>query len=872
MSGPYSRGVSYSPSESFEYTALQFATRRNSIEQVKYLVESGTELDTGPDPALHLALRKGHVNIAIVLLEAGANYEITDSNGDRPIHIACAAGLIEVVKVLCALGCNLEVPTRKGLFPLHLATKYGHIAVVRCLCAAGCNIEVRNYDNIRADITALKYGYNDIAELLDRLRASGQRDHYARQLVPTSRPALKLSLRLLGHSGVGKTSFVKSLGAGLFSSFFRRSSSLTSSKSRPSSPINSSQIEMDVTSCQNSLTFESSAHHYHSTKGIHIQNMDVSNVGDIVVWDFSGQESYFPIYHHFLRPSAYTITAVLFSLDEPQSVQVQQVCFWLNFLLARQKADLPFAEYGPIILIATHIDLTRAPKTQHGDWVSSDAQKTLETVQKLLPHIQNLMDTVLVVDNNVPASHAFKQFKSILANIKQNIVQQTIGTWTGLLEHSVSWIHNLRTEYEAFPVLPRSLFDDTLRNHINLLASDEHIQEMLNQLQLMGEVHCINHLVVLNVPWLGSQLIGELLSHHFISHAREIGVYTAEDFQSSYTQCESASVLELLESMDLCVQCDVDGEIEFEFPIYIQTETLKGLWEPNDTRYSSRNATFGGLRFYTSSGIYYMFKAIFCHIQLHLRRNLLAVYAESDSDLFQWRSGSKFCNLDLEGLITLDEDQQQGNQYIEIKVRGPSNSSHCCFYFLDNITSTVRKAIDIVCPGLLIETHILSPEELKLYADDPFCYSPQLVTTAIMEAESTLDIILYNPNTHSHETISQMIMFDDIDLAKHIQWGCVLSVHELSGPIKLRLCGFLDPPDPHGRDWCLLALRLGLCQKKIAALISQHSSHTMRLLDTAKCTIGALITSLHELDRQDAEELVLNCAPIFKVILEHVQV
>lgn len=99
-----------------------------------------------------------------------------------------------------------------------------------CLSAAGCNIDVRNFDNIRADITALKYGHNDIAELLDRLRANGQRDNFARQLVPTSRPALRLSLRLLGHCGVGKSALIKSLNAGLFSSLFRRSSSLQSNK------------------------------------------------------------------------------------------------------------------------------------------------------------------------------------------------------------------------------------------------------------------------------------------------------------------------------------------------------------------------------------------------------------------------------------------------------------------------------------------------------------------------------------------------------------------------------------------------------------------------------------------------------------------
>lgn len=100
----------------------------------------------------------------------------------------------------------------------------------RCLCVAGCNLDVRYSDNIRADITALKYGHKDIADLLDKLRATGHRDAYARQLVPTSKPAMRLTLHILGHCGVGKTALIKSLGAGLFSSLFKRSSSLQSNK------------------------------------------------------------------------------------------------------------------------------------------------------------------------------------------------------------------------------------------------------------------------------------------------------------------------------------------------------------------------------------------------------------------------------------------------------------------------------------------------------------------------------------------------------------------------------------------------------------------------------------------------------------------
>lgn len=50
------------------------------------------------------------------------------------------------------------------------------------------------------------------------------------------------------------------------------------------------------------------------------------------------------------------------------------------------------------------------------------------------------------------------------------------------------------------------------------------------------------------------QLIGELLSSQFLYHARVTGVYTAEDFQASYNQCDAIAVLELLKAFELCVE------------------------------------------------------------------------------------------------------------------------------------------------------------------------------------------------------------------------------------------------------------------------------------------------------------------------------
>lgn len=63
-----------------------------------------------------------------------------------------------------------------------------------------------------------------------------------------------------------------------------------------------------------------------------------------------------------------------------------------------------------------------------------------------------------------------------------------MGTWTGLLEASLSWLGSLQKDYEQFPVLNREMFAELLRSQVNLLALDTHITELLLQLHSMGEV------------------------------------------------------------------------------------------------------------------------------------------------------------------------------------------------------------------------------------------------------------------------------------------------------------------------------------------------------------------------------------------------
>lgn len=63
-------------------------------------------------------------------------------------------------------------------------------------------------------------------------------------------------------------------------------------------------------------------------------------MGDVSVWEFSGQKPYFVVYDHFIG-NTNCIHGILFNLNDPYDVQLQQVLFWLNFLQVRIPVQEP---------------------------------------------------------------------------------------------------------------------------------------------------------------------------------------------------------------------------------------------------------------------------------------------------------------------------------------------------------------------------------------------------------------------------------------------------------------------------------------------------------------------------------------------------
>jgi ankyrin repeat protein len=85
---------------------------------------------TSGQTPLHAALAGGHVETALLLIEAGADVSVPDAGGGTPFHIAAEKGLVPVVKALLARGADAHAVDAEDTTPLSRAVTRGHTEVI----------------------------------------------------------------------------------------------------------------------------------------------------------------------------------------------------------------------------------------------------------------------------------------------------------------------------------------------------------------------------------------------------------------------------------------------------------------------------------------------------------------------------------------------------------------------------------------------------------------------------------------------------------------------------------------------------------------------------------------------------------------------
>ena len=134
------------------------------LNEYEYIVRS---VDIGGWTLLHhvcIQDRKIKVDeqIAVALIDKGADVNAPTQEGYTPIGITCRMGKTELAIALIEKGCNMNIRTNKGNTPLHIACLYGHDEIAMTLIDKGADIESMNYINCTPlNLAVLHFGYEN---------------------------------------------------------------------------------------------------------------------------------------------------------------------------------------------------------------------------------------------------------------------------------------------------------------------------------------------------------------------------------------------------------------------------------------------------------------------------------------------------------------------------------------------------------------------------------------------------------------------------------------------------------------------------------------------------------------------------------------
>jgi ankyrin repeat protein len=165
-------------------TALYMASSHGYSEVVRALIDHGADLNAECDDGneyfaevgrtpLHAAINRDHPEIALLLLERGANTEIRNSRDQTALYMASYRGFAEVVRFLIDRGANVDAKydgwEEFGYVmwtPLHAALCKHHPDIALFLLEHGANTETRSSQDQTALYISSSRGFVELVRLL----------------------------------------------------------------------------------------------------------------------------------------------------------------------------------------------------------------------------------------------------------------------------------------------------------------------------------------------------------------------------------------------------------------------------------------------------------------------------------------------------------------------------------------------------------------------------------------------------------------------------------------------------------------------------------------------------------------------------------
>ena len=554
------------------HTPLHYAASNNHLEVVRYFINEQrcdpmTRDNDGNTP-LHIAAQHGWMDIIIDLItKYKCNTNCKNSHGNTPLHYAVIINHLEVVRYFInEQHCDPMARDDNSDTLLHYACDHGHLNIIQYLISeAHCNPSCENND---CD-TPLHYAcHSGNAHIVHYLLSTGKVDPLAKNkngktpidyaslpynsydllILFWSFPQCEIDfpvhtytkLILIGYSGAGKTTI---------------SQLILLLASKPETGFFSWLSSGRVTNVE-CLTAGIIPHHVESK---------VNEVGNMVMYDFAGQQEYYSshaaVLERIMRKSA-AIFVCLVDLSQCMDKISESIHYWITFI---ENACSSAQGSSHVIFVGSHADQVKSSQElkEKTSLVESIAESRVK---------QLTFEGFTSMDCRLSKTQEARHFRSLLSTSQQAILssQPSMNLYCHVLYAF------LRTKLRKTGC--------TLQELTSALASDKDpspdsilLTESLTSLSdkglilfMQNQEHSQSSWVVVEKETLLREVNGTLFApDHFKQYrqvASNIGIVPIATLEELFPQYSSEMLVGCLESMEFCHPVD---------PSALQTTNLK---------------------------------------------------------------------------------------------------------------------------------------------------------------------------------------------------------------------------------------------------------------------------------------------------------
>ncbi|XP_030323506.1 death-associated protein kinase 1 isoform X5 [Calypte anna] len=893
---------------------LLIAAGCGNIQMLQLLLKHGSRIDVkdkAGSNAIYWASRHGHVETLKFLNDNKCPLDVKDKSGETALHVAARYGHVDVVQFLCGVGSNPNFQDKEEETPLHCAAWHGYYSVAKALCEAGCNVNIKNKEAETPLLTASARGYQDIVECLAEhgadLDATDKDGHIALHLA-VRRCQIEVVKTLISqgcfvdfqdrHGNTPLHVACKDGNVPIVMALCEASCNLDVTNKYGRTPLhlaaNNGILDVVRFLCLTGANVEAltsdgktaedlarAEQHEHVTsllarlkkdthRGLFIQQLRHTQNPQprikLKLFGHSGsgkttlvESLKCGLIRSFFRRRRPRLSSTNSTRFPPSPLSSKPSAFG-------GKLKSPLC----VVLVATHADIVNLPRPAGGEFWYDKEMSLLKEIRNRFGNDLQISDKLFVLDAGASGSKDMKLLRNHLQEIRSQIIS-TCPPMTHLCEKIISTLPSWRKINGPNQLMSLQQFVYDVQEQLNPLASEDDLRNIAQQLHSIGEINImqsetVQDVVLLDPRWLCSNVLGKILSvenpkalHHYR------GRYTIEDIQRLVTDSDVEELIQILDAMDICAR-DLSSGTMVDIPALIKTDNLHRSWTDEEDEV----LIYGGVRIVPVEHLTPFPCGIFHKVQVNLCRWIHQQSTEGDADIRLWVNGSKIMNRGAELLVLLVNH----GQGIEVQVRGLETEKIKCCLFLDSVCSTIDNLIATTLPGLLTGKYYLSPQQLREHHEPVMVYQPR----DFFRAQSQKETSLTNTMGGYKESFSSILCFGCLDVYSQGSLGMDIHVSDLSLLTRRKLSRLLDPPDPMGKDWCLLAMNLGL-----ADLVAKYNTNngTQNDFVSSPChallqewsnapesTVGILMSKLRELGRRDAADFLLKASSVFKINLD----